>query len=150
MKIRKQITVCKKDAELIIYPESRNELGLWVAHPPCLVSSSNDAHRIESMIDMALQYSNSGVPLTEETTKSVLEETRIKSWNALYRSYKIISYSITEEEIIITPFVYTRRVYFLIQWRNKLLTQMMPIMQSNYFFSCNNNSLTKAGKPSAR
>lgn len=112
MKIRKQITVCKKDAELIIYPESRNELGLWVAHPPCLISSSNDAHRIESMIDMALQYSNSGVPLTEETTKSLLEETRIKSWNALYRSYKIISYSITEEEIIITPFVYTRRGVF--------------------------------------
>lgn len=29
MKIRKQITVCRKDAELNIYPESRNELGLY-------------------------------------------------------------------------------------------------------------------------
>lgn len=112
MQIRKQITVCKKDAEIIIYPESRNELGLWVAHPPCLFASTNDEHHIERLINTALQYSNSGISLTEETTKNVLEKMRIKSWNVLYRSYKIISFSISEEEIVITPFVYTRRGVF--------------------------------------
>ena len=37
------------------------------------------------MINTALQYSNSGVSVTEETAKNVLKEMRIKSWNILYK-----------------------------------------------------------------
>ncbi len=83
MKIKKQITVCKTDTEIKIYPESKNELGLWIAHPPCFVVSINDVRNIDSMINTALQYSNSGVSVTEETAKNVLKEMRIKSWNIL-------------------------------------------------------------------
>lgn len=112
MNIKKQITVCKKDGEIKIYPESKNEIGLWIAHPPCLVASANDVHNIESMINKALQYSNSGVSVTEDTTKNVLKEMHIKSWNILYKSHKIISYSIAEGKIIVTPFVYTNKGVF--------------------------------------
>lgn len=51
MKIKKQITVCKTDTEIKIYPESKNELGLWIAHPPCFVVSINDVRNIDSMIN---------------------------------------------------------------------------------------------------
>lgn len=112
MMIKKQITVCKKDAEIIIFPESKNEIGLWIAHPPCYVVSISDVRKMETMINTALQYSNSGIPVNAETAKSVLKDMRIKSWNSLYKSYKIISYSIAEDKIIITPFAYTNRGVF--------------------------------------
>lgn len=112
MNIKKQITVCKTDTEIKIYPESKNELGLWIAHPPCFVVSINDVRNIESVINIALQYSNSGVSVTEETAKNVLKEMRIKSWNILYKSHRIISFSLTEKKIIVTPFVYTKKGVF--------------------------------------
>ena len=37
MRIDKQITICKLGTEMKIYPESKNEIGLWIAHPPCFV-----------------------------------------------------------------------------------------------------------------
>lgn len=112
MMIKKQITVCKKDAEIIIFPESKNEIGLWIAHPPCYVVSVSDVRKMETMINAALQYSNSGIPVNAETAKSVLKDMHIKSWNSLYKSYKIISYSVTEKKIIITTFVYTNKGSF--------------------------------------
>lgn len=78
MMIKKQITVCKKDAEIIIFPESKNEIGLWIAHPPCYVVSISDVRKMETMINTALQYSNSGMPVNAETAKSVLKDMRIK------------------------------------------------------------------------
>lgn len=112
MKIKKQITVCKTNTEIKIYPESKNELGLWIAHPPCFVVSANDVRNISSMINTALQYSNSGVSVTEEAAKNVLQEMRIKSWNKLYKSHRIISFSLAEKNIIVTPFVYTPKGVF--------------------------------------
>ncbi len=112
MNIKKQITVCKTDAEIKIYPESKNELGLWIAHPPCFVVSVNDVRNIECMINTALRYSNSGVLVTEETAKNVLKEMRVKSWNILYKSHRVFSFSLAEKKIIITPFVYKKNGVF--------------------------------------
>src|SRR5574344_583288 len=112
MNIKKQITVCKTETEIKIYPESKNELGLWIAHPPCFIISVNDLQNIENMMNEALQYSNSGVPVTNETTKNVLIGLNVKSWNTLYISRKIIIFSLSEKEIIITPFVYTKKGVF--------------------------------------
>ena len=112
MEIKKQITICKKNADIMIYPESKNEIGLWIAHPPCYIASVSDVRKIETMINAALQHSNSGIPVNAETAKSVLKDMHIKSWNSLYKSYKIISYSVTEKKIIITTFVYTNKGSF--------------------------------------
>ena len=100
MNIKKQITVCKTDAEIKIYPESKNELGLQIAHPPCFVVSVNDVRNIECMINTALRYSNSGVLVTEETAKNVLTEMRFKSWNILYKSHRVFSFSLAEKKIL--------------------------------------------------
>ena len=112
MAINKQITICKSAIEFIVYPESKNEIGLWVAHTPCFITSNCEIHNIENIINGALQYSNSGLQITNEIQKNVLKELHIKSWNTLYKTYKIISLSLTENKIIITPYVYTQKGVF--------------------------------------
>jgi hypothetical protein len=112
MRIDKQITICKLGTELKIYPESKNEIGLWIAHPPCFVISANDLYDVENIVNNAIRYSNSGELANEDSAKLVLKEFYLKSWNALYKTYKIISFSLTSEQIIITPFVYTRKGCF--------------------------------------
>lgn len=112
MKIDKQVTICKLGAELKIYPESKNELGLWIAHPPCFIISINDLYGVENIVNKAIKYSNSGELANEDSAKLVLKEFHLKSWNVLYKTYKIISFSLTAEQIIITPFVYTKRGVF--------------------------------------
>lgn len=44
--------------------------------------------------------------------KNVLKELHIKSWKTLYKMYKTISLSLTENKIIITPYVYTQKGVF--------------------------------------
>lgn len=66
MAINKQITICKSAIEFIVYPESKNEIGLWVAHTPCFITSNCEIHNIENIINGALQYSNSGLQITNE------------------------------------------------------------------------------------
>ena len=109
MRIDKQITICKLGTELKIYPESKNEIGLWIAHPPCFVISSNDPYGVENIVNNAIKYSNSGELANEDSAKLVLKEFHLKSWNVLYKTYKIISFSLASEQIIITPYIYTRR-----------------------------------------
>ena len=109
MRIDKQITICKLGTEMKIYPESKNEIGLWIAHPPCFVISANDLYGVENIVKNAIRYSNSGEFANEDSAKLVLREFRLKSWNVLYKTYKIISFSLTSEQIIITPYIYTRR-----------------------------------------
>lgn len=111
MNIKKQITICKTDTEIKIYPESKNELGLWIAHPPCFVVSINDVRNMESVINIALQYSNSGVSVTEETAKNVLKEMRIKSWNILYKSHRIISFSLAEKKLLLRLLYIPKKVF---------------------------------------
>lgn len=60
MRIDKQITICKLGTEMKIYPESKNEIGLWIAHPPCFVISANDLYGVENIVKNAIRYSNSG------------------------------------------------------------------------------------------
>ena len=79
MRIDKQITICKLGTEMKIYPESKNEIGLWIAHPPCFVISANDLYGVENIV------------------KNAIREFRLKSWNVLYKTYKIISFSLTSE-----------------------------------------------------
>ena len=121
MEITKQITICKKHSNIMIYTESKNDIGLWIAHPPCYMASVSDVSKIENIISAALQHSNSGIPVNAETAKSVLKDMRIKNWNSLYKSYKIISYSVAEKKIIITPFVYTNKGVFPDSKAKKLL-----------------------------
>ena len=109
MAIIKQITVCKSETDLSIYPESKNEIGLYIAHTPCFNVSVDEIRNVEYIINKALQYSNSGIHATEDTAKDVLKELQIKSWNKLYKSYKIIALSLTDEHIIITPYIYTTK-----------------------------------------
>lgn len=52
MRIDKQITICKLGTEMKIYPESKNEIGLWIAHPPCFVISANDLYGVENIVKM--------------------------------------------------------------------------------------------------
>jgi hypothetical protein len=110
MKIDKQITICKLGTVLKIYPESKNDIGLWIAHPPCFIVSANE--NVENVINEAIQYSNSGEKATNDTAILVLKELHIKSWNILYKTHKIISFSLTTEQIIITPFIYTKKGVF--------------------------------------
>lgn len=105
MKIIKQITVCKSDTELKIYTESTNEIGLWIAHTPCFVISSNDVHLAVATIKKAFEYSNSGLSISDDAPQRVLKELHIRSWNTLYKTHKIISFSLTEANIIITPWI---------------------------------------------
>lgn len=112
MAIIKQITICKSETSLSIYPESKNEIGLYVAHTPCFTVSMNDIRGVENIIDRALQNSNSGIHATEDTAKDVLKELHIKSWNRLYKSYKIIALSLTDEHFIVTPYIYTTKGMF--------------------------------------
>lgn len=112
MAINKQITICKSATEFIVYPESKNEIGLWVAHTPCFITSNCEIHNIENIINGALQYSNSGIQITNGIQKNVLKELHIKSWKTLYKMYKTISLSLTENKIIITPYVYTQKGVF--------------------------------------
>lgn len=51
MTINKQITICKSATEFIVYPESKNEIGLWVAHTPCFITSNCEIHNIENIIN---------------------------------------------------------------------------------------------------
>ena len=92
-----------------IYLESKNEIGLWIAHPPCFVISANDLYGVENIVKNAIRYSNSGEFANEDSAKLVLKEFHLKSWNVLYKTYKIISFSLASEQIIITPYIYTRR-----------------------------------------
>ena len=78
-------------------PESKNEIGLWIAHPPCFVISANDLYGVENIVKNAIRYSNSGEFANEDSAKLVLREFRLKSWNVLYKTYKIISFSLTSE-----------------------------------------------------
>ena len=110
MKIDKQITICKLGTAFKIFPESKNEIGLWIAHPPCFIVSANE--KVENVINEALQYSNSGEKATNDTALLVLRELHLKSWNSLYKTHEIISFSITAERIIITPFIYSRKGAF--------------------------------------
>lgn len=109
MTIKKQITICKSETEFNIYPESKNEIGLWVAHTPCFVASITN---VEDIVNKALQYSNCGLQATDETAKNVLKELHVKNWNTLYKTYKIISLSLTDNNIIITPYIYTPKGVF--------------------------------------
>lgn len=109
MTIKKQITICKSKTDFKIYPESKNEIGLWVAHTPCFVASVDT---VEDIVNKALQYSNSGLQATDDTAKNVLKELHIKNWNILYKTYKIISLSLTDKNIIITPYIYTQKGVF--------------------------------------
>lgn len=112
MKIQKQITICKSDTEYILFPESRNEIGLWIAHTPCFVISANEIQNLNNSIKDALQYSNSGLLVEENAPQKVLKEIHVKSWNALYKNYKIFSFSLTECNIIITPWKYSQKGMF--------------------------------------
>lgn len=112
MKIDKQITICKLGTELKIYPESKNEIGLWIAHPPCFIVSVNAPHDVENIVNKAIEHSNSGGLANEDSPELVLRDFHIKSWNLLYKTYKIFSFSLTAEQIIITPFIYTRKGVF--------------------------------------
>ena len=84
MRIDKQITICKLGTEMKIYPESKNEIGLWIAHPPCFVISANDLYGVENIVKNAIRYSNSGEFANEDSAKLVLREFRLKSWNVLF------------------------------------------------------------------
>ena len=78
MAIIKQITVCKSETDLSIYPESKNEIGLYIAHTPCFNVSVDEIRNVEYIINKALQYSNSGIHATEDTANNVLKELQIK------------------------------------------------------------------------
>ena len=112
MAILKQITICKSDGEYILFPESRNVIGLWIAHTPCFVISANKIQNLSKGIKDALQYSNSGLLVEENAPQKVLKELHVKSWNALYKNYKIFSFSLTESNIIITPWKYSQKGMF--------------------------------------
>lgn len=77
-----------------------------------LYTSNCEIHNIENIINGALQYSNSGIQITNGIQKNVLKELHIKSWNTLYKTYKTITLSLTENKIIITPYVYTQKGVF--------------------------------------
>ena len=112
MKIEKQITICKSDTKYILFPESRNEIGLWIAHSPYFVISANGIQYLNNSIKETLQYSNSGLLVEENAPQKVLKELHVKSWNALYKNYKIFSLSLTESSIIITPWKYSQKGMF--------------------------------------
>lgn len=112
MVIKKQLTICKSETELKIYPESKNEIGLWIGHLPCFITPIGVIHDIQGIINKALQYSNSDSQLADNVTTNLLKELHIKSWNKLYKTYKIFSFSLTENNIIITPYIYTQKGVF--------------------------------------
>lgn len=66
---------------------------------------------MESVVNIALQYSNSGVSVTEETAKNVLKEMRIKSWNILYKSHRIISFSLAEKKLLLRLLYIPKKVF---------------------------------------
>lgn len=112
MTIQKQITICKSDTEYILFPESRNDIGLWIAHTPCFVILANEIQKLNYSIKDVLQNSNSELLVEENAPQKVLKVLHVKSWNALYKNYKIFSFSLTESKIIITPWKYSQKGMF--------------------------------------
>jgi hypothetical protein len=93
--------------DFVIQPQSRTTAGLWIASEPVKVlASETDIATVAQSVRIALAASRDGVAHPTDwkaVLQPLLNGAKIKSWNAMQKSAKMVGIEMSDDELRVVP-----------------------------------------------